>query len=336
MSKVLVLGGTGAMGRYVVPELVKLGHSVDVVSLDEMTSDNPRLRYIRGNTKEAGFMDSILTNNYDGIVDFMTYGTEEFRARYRQLLDHTGHYIFLSSCRVFADNPPITEESPRLLDVSEDQEYLATDDYSLYKAREENILRESGLRNWTIVRPSTTYSTGRFQLVTLEANTILYRMLAGKTIVLPEAAMDRQATLSWGGDVGKMLALLLFNPKAPGESYNTATAEHHSWREIAAIYNEICPFRYVTVSIDDYLQIHSEGGMGGRYQLMYARMFQRITDNRKVLAHTGMKQEDLMPLRQGLRLEFERSRNFDWTRCADAPVNLRMDAYLAKMQEAQA
>lgn len=336
MSKVLVLGGTGAMGRYVVPALLELGHSVDVVSLDEKTSDNPHLRYIRGNMKDAGFMDTILSRHYDGIVDYMIYGTEEFRAKYRQLLNGTGHYIFLSSCRVYADDPPLTEKSPRLLDVSEDKEYLATDDYSLFKAREEDILHQSGLKNWTIVRPSTTYSTGRFQLVTLEANTILYRMLAGKTIVLPEAAMDRQATLSWGGDVGKMLALLLFNPKAPGESYNTATAEHHSWREIAAIYNEICPFRYVTVSIDDYLQIHSEGGMGGRYQLMYARMFQRITDNRKVLAHTGMKQEVLMTLRDGLRMEFEHSRNFDWTRCADAPVNLRMDAYLAKMQEAKA
>ena len=34
MKKVLVLGSTGAMGRYLVPELVKLGYAVTGVSLD--------------------------------------------------------------------------------------------------------------------------------------------------------------------------------------------------------------------------------------------------------------------------------------------------------------
>ncbi len=333
MKKVLVLGGTGAMGRYLVPELLAVGHMVDVVSLDDMDSDNPRLNYIKGNTKEEGFLPNILKNNYDGIVDFMTYHTEEFREVHKLLLDNTKHYLFLSSCRVFADAPPITEESPRLLDVSEDKAFLATDDYSLYKAREENILMESGYKNWTILRPATTYSTGRLQLVTLESETVVNRMLNGKTIVLPEAAMNCHATFTWGGDVAKMMAKLLFNDKAYGESYNTATAEHHTWAEIAEIYNEICPFKYITVSTEDYLNIHSKGTDGGRYQLVYARMFQRITDNTKVLRDTGMKQEDLTPLRDGLRYELERSiHDRDWTQYDDMPRNVRMDEYLAKLK----
>ena len=36
MKKVLVLGGTGAMGRYAVPELLRLGFAVDVVALDTL------------------------------------------------------------------------------------------------------------------------------------------------------------------------------------------------------------------------------------------------------------------------------------------------------------
>lgn len=143
MKKVLVLGGTGAMGRYVVPELLKLGYSVDVVALDEMQSDNENLKYIKGNTKENGFLEEILKNRYDGVVDFMTYSFEEFKGIYKLFLDNTKHYIFLSSCRVFADAPPITEKSPRLLDVSDDKDFLATEDYALYKAREENLLIES-------------------------------------------------------------------------------------------------------------------------------------------------------------------------------------------------
>lgn len=258
----------------------------------------------------------------------MTYYADDFEDVYKLFLDNTDHYIFLSSCRVFADVPPITEKSPKLLDVSIDKEFLSTNDYALYKVRQENMLVNSSYNNWTIVRPATTYSTGRFQLVTLEAPTVIYRMLAGKTIVLPEDAMKCQATLSWGGDVGKMIAKLMFNPKAYREDYNVATAEHHSWEEIAQIYNELCPFKYITVSTEDYLNIIGPGVDWVKYQLIYARMFERITDNTKILEHTGMKQSDLMTLSDGLRYEFERSKNMDWKKFENADRNVRMDAYL--------
>ena len=42
-KKVLVPGGTGAMGVYLVPELLKMGYKVDVVSLDDRESDNESL-----------------------------------------------------------------------------------------------------------------------------------------------------------------------------------------------------------------------------------------------------------------------------------------------------
>ena len=329
-KKVLVLGGTGAMGRYLVPELLNLGYIVDVVALDEIKSDNPKLNYIKGNVKERDFLAVILKNRYDGVVDFMSYKTEEFKSIYKLFLDNTKHYIFLSSCRVFADAPPITEDSPRLLDVSDDADFLRTDDYALCKAREENMLMESDYNNWTIVRPATTYSTGRFQLVTLEASTVIHRMQTGKTIVLPKDVMHCQATLSWGGDVGKMIALLLFNDKAYRESYNVATAEHHSWEEIAQIYNEICPFNYITVSTEDYLDIIAEGAEWAKYQLIYARMFERITDNTKILRDTGMKQEELMPLKEGLKFEYQRSKDFDWAKYAWEKRNKRMDEYLER------
>lgn len=327
-KKVLVLGGTGAMGRYAVPELLKMGHKVDVLSLDDMTSNHPRLKYIKGDIRDAGVLENLLKNDYNGIIDFMSYSTQEFERVYKSFLDHTEHYIFLSSCRIFANEPPITEKTPRLLDVSEDKEFLATDDYALYKAREENLLIQSPYTNWTIVRPATTYSTGRFQLVTLEASTFIYRMQRGKTVVLPEPAMECQATLSWGGDVGVMIARILFQKKAFRESYITATAEHHSWKEIAEIYNRIVPFQYITVSVEDYLDIIAEGDAGARFQLIYARMFQRITDNSKILSLTGMKQSELMTLEKGLNYEYENSKNIDFSVYANDYRNTRMDAYL--------
>lgn len=329
-KKVLVLGGTGAMGRYVVPQLLDMGYKTDVLCLDDIISDNPKLKYIKGNVREENVLDELLKNEYDGIIDFMSYSTNDFKAVYKKFLDNTQHYIFLSSCRIFADDPPITENSSRLLDVSEDKEFLATDDYALYKAKEEDMLKNSEYKNWTIVRPATTYSTGRFQLVTLEAPTLIHRMQTGKTIVLPEAAMDCEATLSWGGDVGVMIARLLFNEKALGETFNVATAEYHKWREIAEFYNKILSFKYITVSVEDYLDIIAEGAGWAKYQLIYARMFHRITDNSKILSFTGMKQSELMPLEKGLRFEYNNSKNIDFSVYADDYRNVRMDEYLKK------
>ncbi len=51
-----------------------------------------------------------------------------------------------------------------------------------------------------------------------------------------------------------MIARLLFQKKAYRKDFNTATAEHHTWREIAEIYNNIHPLRYITVPTEDDLR----------------------------------------------------------------------------------
>ncbi|MBR5308417.1 MAG: NAD-dependent epimerase/dehydratase family protein [Clostridia bacterium] len=332
-GKVLVLGGTGAMGRYCVPELIRLGHKVDVYSFDNVESDNPNLTYYVANVKEEGVTERILKEgNYDAVVDFMTYGTEDFRKIYPIFLENTKQYVFLSSCRLYADNPPIKEDSPRLLETSTDEEFLATDDYALYKAREEDMLHNSGKKNWTVVCPATTFSTGRYQLVTLEAKAFVHRMRMGKTVILPEEAMDKEATLGWGGDVGVMIARLVLNEKAYGEKFIVATGEHNTWKEIAEMYKKLCGLKYITVPAKVYLEILGEPFKGRYYQLHYARLFRRISDNSKILSTLGMKQSDLMPLYDGLKMELEKTKDWDWeANDKTNKISLSMDEYLKKM-----
>lgn len=300
--KALVLGGTGAMGVYLVPELAALGYEVTVVSLDDSPFSHPHISHIKGNAKDADFLTALLTQRFDAIVDFMIYSTEEFRQRYDLLLQNTGHYIFLSTYRVYSEEFPIKENTPRLLDVSEDRDFLATEDYALYKARQEDVLQNSRYDNWTIIRPSITYSKYRYQLVTLEAPVVVARALKGLPVVLPREALSVQATMSWAGDVGKLISRLLFNPLAYRECFTPATAEHHTWGEIAEYYRQIIGLNYVAVDTEDYLRILG-GSQGARYQLAYDRLFHRQVDNSKVLRVTGLKQADFMPLRRGLEKE---------------------------------
>ena len=328
MKKVLVLGATGAMGRYLVPELIALGYEVTGVGLDDSAPWGADARYVKGDAFDKDLLASLLAEGYDGIVNFMDYGKYDFSDYYRLFLDNTEHYIFLSSCRVYDDKEqPIKETSPRLWDSSEDEVLKASHDYCIYKAQDEDLLAASEYGNWTVVRPATTFSTMRLQLVTLEFRDSVARALAGKKVVLPVQAKDKPATLGWGGDVAKMIALILFKDEAKRETYNVCSAEHRTWEEIAAYYNELVGLEAVWVDKEDYLKILSpEGKINVRWQLEYARLFRRITDNSKILALTGMKQEELMPMYDGLKLEIGNiPKDFVPT---DTAIGLRMDAYL--------
>ena len=301
-KKVLILGGTGAMGVYLVPELVKLGYEVVITSRRQRESDSKSIAYIQGDAKDDVFLKSHLKRaKYDAIVDFMVYHTDEFRSRLNVLLSNTKQYIYLSSYRVYAGSEePLTETSPRLLDVITDEAYLRTDEYGLTKARQEDILKQSRFQHWTVVRPAITYSKNRFQLGTMEANEFLHRALNGKEVIFPREMLDKKTTMSWAGDVAEMIARIVGNPKAFRQTYTVATAENHTWQEVVDIYGRIIGLKVRIVPLSEYRAI-----IGRPYQIMYDRMYNRIIDNRKILKATGMKQSNLMSLEKGLRYELE-------------------------------
>lgn len=305
MKKVLILGATGAMATYLIPELLRRGMSVTGVSLDEVTSEEMHLRYIKADATDLDFLRATLAEGYDAVVDFMIYKRRDIFERYYKLfLESTSHYIFLSTYRIYAGEYPITEDSLRLLEAEKPEDFVTYEEYSIYKAEEEDMLRGSGYSNFTIVRPAITYSKCRFQLTTLEANVLLWRMRHGKTVLLPEGAMACEATMTWAGDVAKMLSAILLNPETFGETYTVSTAEHHTWQEIADMYRRIGGLRYATVPNEDYIRILG-GSIYAKQQLEYDRCFHRIVDNTKILRLSGLTEGELMPLEQGLRMEYE-------------------------------
>lgn len=115
-----------------------LGHHCYHTATEE--SGSPLISFAVGNAHDQVFLDCLLDSKWDAIVDFMVWSTAEFSERYKKLLSAAEQYVFTSSYRVYADSSVITEESPRLLDAVDDDEYLATDEYALSKARCENLL----------------------------------------------------------------------------------------------------------------------------------------------------------------------------------------------------
>ena len=288
--KILILGGTGAMGKALVTEL---SHNKD--NSVYVTSRSPResfdnVTYIQGNAQEDPFLETLLKSHYDAIIDFMIYPTEKFKNRYQSFLKATEQYIFLSSARVYAPSDDhITENSPRLLDVCTDREYLQTDEYALAKAREEDILSRSAYHNYTIVRPGLTYNDNRFQLAIWEKEEWLYRALRGQKIVFPKALEDIIATHNYGGDVSGAIARLIGNPKAFGETVHIAGAKPETWGRILSIYQEAIEKKtgrkinvYYADDLDE-LSVH----FNRIYQTRYARGISRQYDNSKLESMIG-------------------------------------------------
>ncbi len=295
MRRALLLGGTGAMGSHLTFLLARDGWDVTVTSRSARSSGERNITYARGDAHNRAFLGDILSQGWDVVVDFMVWSTNAFRGVRDLLLGSCRQYVYLSSYRVFADSLVIDERSPRLLDVSDDIGYLATDEYALAKARQEDLLRSSGQENWTIVRPAITYSVGRLQLCTLECGEWLNMALAGHAVPLPEEMLARQATMTWGGDVALMISRLVGSREALGEDYDVCTSRHRSWMEIVKIYRSLVPFEVRRVALSAY-----EWACGSPWQCRYDRMYDRVMDNTKVLSATGLTESDLADLTDGL------------------------------------
>jgi nucleoside-diphosphate-sugar epimerase len=91
--KVLVLGGTGALGMHLVHLLSNNGVETIVTSRKQRASED-NINYIQGNAHDIKFLQTILQEPWDAIVDSMIYTTQSFKERVNLLLDATSQYVF--------------------------------------------------------------------------------------------------------------------------------------------------------------------------------------------------------------------------------------------------
>lgn len=297
--EILVLGGTGAMGVPLVKLLSKRGDRVYVTSRSKK-QNTKNVTYIHGNAKDNEFLDKLMKKKYDAIIDFMVYGTEEFGRRVDCLLDHTNQYFFFSSSRCYANSKrAISEDSPRLVDVCKDMDYLVTDEYGLAKGKQENLLFNSKRQNWTIIRPYITYNAYRIQLGVYEKENWLRRALEGKTIVFPEDIASKKTSLTFGPDVAGAVVKLIGNKQAYGQAFHITTDESHTWREILDFYCK--EIEKKTGKKPKIKMVKDSTGLQkvwNPWQIRYDRLYDRFFDNSKIESIIG--KYDYKPCFEGL------------------------------------
>lgn len=291
LMKILVMGGTGAMGYELVPMLASNESNTVTVTSRSKIQSSAGITYIQGNAKDLNFIQQVVdSNQYDVIVDFMLYTIEEFKERYELLLCSCNQYIFFSSARVYAaSEEPIKEDSPRLLDVSTDQEYLSQGEYSLTKAIQEDILRDSSFDNWVIIRPYKTYSNNRLQLGVFELEQWLYRAMAGKTVVVPGNIKDLHTSLTSSKDTARILLHVIGNNTVNGRIIQIANPDKITWREVISIYSHCIEEKYgrkiKVYYADDTEDI--ELLFNNKYRIKYDGLIDRVFDGSSVNSLVG-------------------------------------------------
>lgn len=270
------------MGVYLTEILSADFHDITVTSRSSRKSSGV-VTYVQGDAKSRSFLESLLQSQWDAVVDFMVYTTAEFKDRVDLLLSSTAQYFYLSSARVYAGSEkPLTESSPRLLDVSKDEAYLATDEYALAKARQENILFQNETQNWTIIRPYITYGPERLQLGVFEKEAWLYRALQGRTVIFNSDLCSRLTTMTSGRDVARGIAALIGDARALGQAFHITNNHPVAWQQVLDLYKaKLCDFgrdfAVKLVDLETFIGCH-----GGRYQIIYDRMYNHTFNNGKI------------------------------------------------------
>lgn len=302
-KKVLLIGGGGTLGTYTAQELLKQGHSVDIICLEDKTSDDENIKFYKGKANLDYLSEFLKDRMYDGIVNFIHYpDIEEYPPVHSLLTVHTKHLIVLSSYRVYADaQHPVTEQAPMLLDVSTDKEFVETEKYAISKAKLEKYLNsECKGQNWTVVRPVISFSKLRFDLVTYYGHDLLRKIENGEIIPLPIEAKELTAGLDWAGNSGKLIANLLFKEECFGEAYTVSSAQNLTWGEVAGLYTELLGAKFSWVSLEEFRKATNDYNF---YALLYDRLFDRNIDNQKILKATGLTSNDFLSVKDGFKIE---------------------------------
>ena len=303
MKSVIVFGATGAMGTPLLNYL-RQNDDLHIYATSRRQQHDDHVHWIQCDAKNFNEIQEVFQERYyDAIVDFLVYDTDTFSKRVRWLLEHTSQYIFISSARVYAESKGvISEDMPRILDVCTDEEYLSHDYYDLAKARQENLLMQSSIHNYTIIRPSLTYNSNRLQFTLFEKDEWIYRPMIGKSIIFPVDMASIRTTMTWGDDVANVISQLVLNEKAVGEIFNVSGGGSLTWEEVLKIYinalEKNLGREIKVVSVDNASKIAKD--LNRYYQYRYARGISREFNNEKVKGIIDMDRVQYHSIEEGL------------------------------------
>ena len=237
--RVVVIGGTGHVGTYLIPRLVKAGHEVINISRDDSQPYSPNrawdhvLQITLDRTREEAegtFGTTIRTLYPDAVIDMICFTPDSARMMVTALRGQVQHYLQCGTIWVHGHSTtvPITEDQPR----------RPFGDYGIQKeAIETFLLREARLHDFpsTVLHPGHIVGPGWAPVNPAgNFNTVFFETLAkGDTFTLPNLGMETVHHVH-ADDVAQAFMQALSNwSTSVGESFNVVSSHAMTLRGYA-------------------------------------------------------------------------------------------------------
>jgi nucleoside-diphosphate-sugar epimerase len=230
MARIVVIGGSGHVGTYLLPALVQRGHEVVNVSRGAAAPYRPHAAWKaveqvqadrRAEEAEGIFGTRIASLNADIVVDMISFKLEEAQRLVEALRGKVEHYLFCSSIWVcgHATTVPSVETDPT----------NAIDAYGVNKAKIERWLLQQARRDGfpaTAFRPGHIVGEG-WVPINPQANAnpdVFSRIARGKELTLPNLGLEMVHHVH-ADDVAQWIICAIENRALSiGEAFNTVSA----------------------------------------------------------------------------------------------------------------
>lgn len=159
--KLLVIGGTSFIGLHVVEQALTAGHTVTMFNRGRTNpAAFPGVERLIGDRERVQDLSILRGRSWDAAIDTCGFDPRVVARSTNVLADRVGHYSFVSSIAVYADQARTNVEDDTKLALEGDLDHPVERSYggsSLYgpmKARCEEIIGDGFPDRWLIVRPT--------------------------------------------------------------------------------------------------------------------------------------------------------------------------------------
>jgi len=260
---VLVVGGTGFLGRRIAEQFVANGDQVSVLSRGQGPAPPDGVRQLLADRRQPESLEAALRDQtFDTVLDNVAFSGQDVTGLLAALGPRVGHYLLTSSAAVYANlqvRRPLQEAEADLdlrmpIDAPDPYHTRLGHAYANGKREAEATLRDSGVP-WTSLRaPVVVGADDR----TLRVWWFVQRLLDGGPILIPDWGPGRLFQVVWTRDFARACVHAAGNPAAFGHAYNVAQAEvftAETW--IMAVADALrCKASYVRIGEHDVPGYH--------------------------------------------------------------------------------
>jgi nucleoside-diphosphate-sugar epimerase len=230
MARIVVIGGSGHVGTYLLPSLVQRGHEVVNVSRGAAAPYRAHVAWKavehvlvdrRAEEAKGSFGSRIAALNADIVVDMISFKLEEAQQLVEALSGKIEHYLFCSSIWVYghATTVPSVENDPT----------NAIDEYGVNKAKIERWLLQQARRHGfpaTSFRPGHIVGEG-WVPINPQANAnpdVFSRIARGEELTLPNLGLEMVHHVHADDVAQWIICAIECRASSIGEVFNTVSS----------------------------------------------------------------------------------------------------------------